>query len=99
MRLLPRSAASIVNLNGISSAIDDQLLPGFVLLAQHPILFAAPALVQLAETGVAIAVRMSLPVFFPQQLRGHMRMALPLPVKPGEVWHRQHSRARPGWTA
>jgi hypothetical protein len=50
-------AATIVNRNSIASPIDERLLSSPVFLAQHGILLAAPALVQLAETGVAIAVR------------------------------------------
>jgi hypothetical protein len=49
-----------------------------VFLAQHHALFASPALVQLTETGVAIAVRVGLSVLFPEQLLGHVWMTLPL---------------------
>ncbi len=59
-----------------------------VLLAQHDILLAPPALIQPAETGVAIAVRIGLTVLFPQQLQRQVWMKLPLPVHLGEVRHR-----------
>jgi hypothetical protein len=51
-----------------------------VVLAQHYILLATPALVQLAKTGVAIAIRVGLTVLLPQQLLGQVWMHLPLPV-------------------
>ena len=88
MRSLYRSATSVVNRYGIASPIDKQLLSSFVLLAQHDILSAAPALIQLTETGVTIAVWISLPVFLPQQLLGHMCMLLPLSMKLAKVGHR-----------
>jgi len=88
MRSLYRSATSVVNRNGIASLIDEHLLSSLVFLAQHDILLAAPALIQLAETGVAIAVRVRLSVFLPQQLLGHMCMLLPLSMKLAKVGHR-----------
>ena len=78
-----------------SRPIDEQLLAGLVLLAQHHILLAAPALVQLAEAAVAIAVRVCLPVLLPEQLLRQVWMLLSLLVKVGEVRHRQHRRASP----
>jgi hypothetical protein len=85
------SAASVVNRNGIAGPIDEQLFSSLVLLARHDILFAAPALIKLAEAGVAIAVRVGLPVLLLQQLLRHMCMLLPLPMKVGEVWQRPPS--------
>jgi hypothetical protein len=86
-------------MDGGSCPIDKQLLSSLVFLAQYDILLAAPALIQLAEAGVTIAVRVGLPVLLPQQLLGHVWMTLPLLVKVGEVWHRQHGWASPWWTA
>jgi hypothetical protein len=40
-----------------------------------------------------------LPIFLPEQLLGDVSVTLPLLVKLGEVWHRQHGRARSWWTA
>ena len=99
MRLLHGTAARVVDRDGGSRPIDEQLLAGLVFLAQHHILLPAPALVQLAETGVAIAVRVGLPVLLPEQLLGQVWMHLPLLVKLGEVRHRQHGRASPWRTA
>jgi hypothetical protein len=59
-----------------------------VFLTEHYILLAAPALVQLAKTGVPIAVRVGLPVLLPEQLLGYVSMLLSLSVQLGEVWHR-----------
>lgn len=56
--------------NGGSRSIKEQLLAGLVFLAQHNILLPTPALVQVqfAETGVAIAIRVGLPILLPEQL-------------------------------
>ena len=43
-----------------SSPVDEQLLAGLVLLPQHHVLLLPPALVQLAEAAVAVAVRVCL---------------------------------------
>ena len=66
--------------------IDKHLLARLVLLPQHHIEFGAPALVQLAEARVAIAIRGRLPIFLPQQLQGHILVAAQLLVNRGEVW-------------
>src|ERR1019366_5256170 len=97
MRLLHWSAASVVNRNGIAGPIDEQLLSSLVLPAQHDVLLAAPALIQLAEAGVAIAVRGGLPVLLPQQLLSYVRMGLPLLVKLGEVRQWPNGWPRPWW--
>jgi hypothetical protein len=55
-------------------------LAGLVFLAQYYILLSAPPLIQLAETGVAIAVRVGLLVLLPEQLLGQVWMQLPLLV-------------------
>jgi hypothetical protein len=70
-----------------------------MLLAQHYILFAAPALVQLAELGIAVPVWVCLPVLFPKQLLGQMRMLLSLSMKIGKGWQGQHGRAATWWPA
>jgi hypothetical protein len=67
-------------------------------LAQHDILLAAPALIQLTETGVAIAVGVGLPVLLPQQLLSYVRMGLPLLVKLGEVRQWPNGWPRLWWT-
>jgi hypothetical protein len=61
-------------------------------------LLTAPALKQLAETGVAIAVRVGLPVLLPEQLLGQVSIQLPLLVKIGKIRHRQRGGASP-WRA
>ena len=99
MRLLDRATARIVDRDGGSRPIDEQFLAGLVFLTEHYILLAAPALVQLAKTGIAIAVRVGLPVLLPEQLLGYVSMLLSLPVQIREVWHWQHRRASPWRTA
>jgi hypothetical protein len=56
-----------------------------MLLAQHHILVSAPAIIQLAETAIAVGVGLTLPVLFPDQLQGQMLMGLQLPTHVGEI--------------
>jgi hypothetical protein len=65
--------------------IDEHLLAGFVFLPEHHVELGTPALVQLAEARVAIAVRIGLPVFLPQQLQSHVLVAAQLLMNRGEV--------------
>jgi transposase-like protein len=68
--------------------IDEELLAGAVLLAHDDIELAPPVSVQIAETGVAIALlAMLLVVLLPEQLQGHAA-ALQLPVDPLKVGRR-----------
>jgi len=59
---------------GCSCPIHKQLLAGLVFLPKHHILFPPPALVQLAETAVLVAIRVCLPILFPKQLLRQVRM-------------------------
>src|SRR5260370_18479202 len=68
-----------------------------MLLPQHHVLFAPPSLIQLAETRVAIAVRVGLTVLLPEQLLGKVSIQLPLPVKLSKIRHRQRGGASPWW--
>jgi hypothetical protein len=68
MCLLHSAAAWVMDRDRRARPIHKQLLAGLVLLVQNDILFAAPALIQLAESRVAIAVRVCEPVLFPEQL-------------------------------
>src|SRR5438477_6444777 len=99
MRLLHRATAWVVDRDRGSRPIDEQLLTGLVFLTQHHVLLPAPALKQLAETGMAIAVRVALPVLLPKQLLGQVCMYLQLPVKLGKIRHRQRGGASPWRTA
>ena len=76
-RSLRHIAGSVVmNRDGWSSPIDEHLLAGFVVLPEDDILISAPSPIQFAETAVAVAVRMSLAILFPQQLQGDMFVGL-----------------------
>ena len=99
MRLLRWTTTRIMDRYRCSCPINEQLLAGLVLLAQHHILFPSPPLIQLAEATVLVAVGIRLPVLFPKQLLRHVWMLLPLPVKIGEVGHREHRRAAARRTA
>lgn len=59
--------------------------PAFVLLPHHHVELLAPALVQLAETAVAIAVLVGFAVLFPKQLHGHVAVTAELLVDYGKV--------------
>src|ERR1043166_6770444 len=99
MCLLHRATTRIMDRDRCSGPIHKQLLAGLVLLAQDDILFAAPSLIQLAESGIAVAVWVCLSVLLPKQLLGHMLMLLSLPMKIGKVRHGQHGRAAAWWSA
>lgn len=55
--------------NRVAGIVDEQLLAGLVLLAEHHILLAPPALVEFAQACVAVTVGMILPIFLPPQLQ------------------------------
>src|SRR5436190_20216097 len=99
MRLLLGTAARVVDRDSGSRPIDKQFLAGLVVLAQHHVLLPAPALKQLAETGIAIAVRVGLPVLLPKQLLAQVSIYLPLLVKLGKIRHRQRGGPSPWLTA
>ncbi len=61
----------IVDLHGLAGPIHKHLFAGVVLLAQHRFQGVGPALIELAESAIAIAFGVSLAVFLPQQLQGH----------------------------
>jgi hypothetical protein len=77
-----------MNRNRSTGPIDKHPLARFVLLAQHDIELRAPALIQVAESGVAIAFWIRLPVLLPQQLQGHMLVLLQFLVNCGKVGQR-----------
>jgi hypothetical protein len=59
-----------------------------MLPAQHHIAFLFPALVEIAETAVVVAVRVCSPVLLPQQLPGSVLVLLQLFVNVREVGQR-----------
>ena len=75
----------IVHRNGRACPVDETLLPGWVLLAQHHILLAAPAPIQLEETAVAVSFRRRLSILFPDPLAREMTMLLQLLVQSRKV--------------
>jgi hypothetical protein len=66
-----------------------------VLLPQHHVLIPIPALVQLAEPAIAVAVRMSFAIFFPDQLQCQMPVSLKLRMDLAEVHSWPLRRRRP----
>jgi hypothetical protein len=69
-----RNGTTVVIVDGDSGAgpIHEHFFTGAMLLAHHHVLIALPALIQLAKTAVAVAVGLSLAIFFPEQLQGHV---------------------------
>ena len=64
--------------------------PGVVIVPEHHVPVAVPALVEFAETTVAVAVRLSFAVFLPEQLQRQVFVSLKLAVQFGEI------QTRPG---
>jgi hypothetical protein len=63
------SGHRVLNRDLRASPVDETLLAGLVLLAQNHILLPEPSPVQLAESAVAITLRLRLPILFPGQLQ------------------------------
>src|SRR5580658_7927908 len=66
----------VIEGNRVTGPVDEQLLAGAMLLAQHYILIARPALVQLTQAAVAVSVRLRFPIFLPDQLQCQVLMRL-----------------------
>ncbi len=66
--------------------MDEGFLAGLVLLPHYYVEFLAPALIPFAETAVSIALRVGVPVLFPEQLQGHVAVSAQLFVDGDEVW-------------
>ena len=58
---------------------------GLVLLPHHHVELFAPALIQFAESAVAVAFGIGVAVLFPEQLQGHVAVSAELLVDGGEV--------------
>jgi len=62
----PRFA--IVDRKGGTGPVNEDFVARTMLLTQHRVLLAPPALVQLAEATVAISLGLALAILFPEQL-------------------------------
>src|SRR6476646_3039081 len=71
--------------NRWSRPVDEHLLAGLVLLPEHDVLCPAPALVQLAESAVAVSIRLAFAILFPEQLQGDMLVGLQLLANGAEI--------------
>ncbi len=69
LRPMRLTRGRIVDRNGISGPVHEQLVTGPMLLVQHQVALLLPALVVMAETAVPVAIRMCLPVLLPQQFQ------------------------------
>ena len=90
----------VLDRDGRPGVVNEELFAGAVLLAENDVELAPPALVEFAETAVAVAVGMSFDVLFPQQLQGHVPVRLQLLMNRGEVgfgaaltWRPRHTSA------
>ena len=79
------AALRIVNRNPGSGVIDEHLFPGAVILPQHQVQFLQPSPVQIAESAIAIALRVALASFLPDQLQCQVLVRLQLLVNLGPV--------------
>ena len=69
----------------VAGIVHEELLAGPVFLPQHQIQLAPPAMVQIAELTVLIALRIRLLVLIPEQHQGHMFVSAALLMDGGEV--------------
>jgi hypothetical protein len=72
-----------VDRNRVSDVIDEELLAGLMLVAEHDVQTSAPAMLEFAEAAVAEAPGVVLAVFLPQQLQGSADDGIAVP---GEGW-------------
>ena len=84
--------------DGLARVVDKQLLAGPVFLAQHHVLLPTPALVELAEAAVTVAVRVHGAVLLPEQLQGEVLVLPQLGVDRGKVGRRPVVLFGPGWS-
>jgi hypothetical protein len=70
------TALRIVNRNRGPGVIDEHLLAGTMLLPQHQVQLLQPAPIQIAESAVAIAFRVALTRFLPDQLQRQVLVRL-----------------------
>lgn len=66
-------------------------------MPEHHIPATVPPLVELAETAVAVAVRLSFAVFLPEELERQVFMSLQLGMQLGEIQTRPRLLGRPQW--
>ena len=74
------ASARVMEGNGVAGPVHKHLLAGAVFLAQHHVLVTAPAIVQLTEAAVAVAIRLSFAILFPDQLQRQVLVRLQLPA-------------------
>src|SRR5262245_27955958 len=79
--------------NRLAGVIDEHLLSGAMVLAQNQVQAFGPFAVELAQTAVAVPVRMLLFVLLPEQLQRHIR-AFQLLVNDGKIGLRPLARGR-----
>src|ERR1019366_6895607 len=75
----------IVYRNRRAGVIDEHLLAGAVCLSEHQIELLQPLPVQIAEPAVAVAFRLTLPLFLPDQLQRQVLVGLEFMVDTGPV--------------
>ena len=66
------TALAVVDRYGVPGPIDKRLFSRLVIVPEHHVPGAAPALIQLAEPAIAVAIRMRFSILFPQQVKCQM---------------------------
>ena len=67
----------VVNRDRVTGVVDEQLLAGAMLVAEHDVLTLQPTAVQAAVAAVAVAVGPLFTVLLPEQLQGQVFVGLP----------------------
>ncbi len=80
-----RSALRVKDGDGVAGVIDEELFARLVLVAQHHIQMAVPAMIEFREAAVALAVGVVLAVFLPLQEQRQAAVGLKFLVKVREV--------------
>ena len=91
------AALAIIDRDRVSGPVDKRLLAGIVIVPEHHIPATVPPLIELAETAVAVAVRLSFAVFLPEELERQVFISLKLGMQLGEIQTRPWLRRRPQW--
>ena len=80
-----RSALRVMDGDRVPGVIHEKLFARLVLVAEHNVQMTVPAMVELTEAAVAVAVGVALAVFLPEQLQRQVTIGLQFLVKARKV--------------
>ena len=66
----------VLNRDRVAGVVNEQLLAGAMLVAEHDVLTFQPVAVQTTISAVAVAVRVLFAVLLPEQLQGEVLVSL-----------------------